>query len=238
MAKTRSLYDAPFARDLVSFDCAVQFNWQQHFVDLLGKVPPTAAPTVERLQAIQHRVRVDRNGAVVSAPPKAPDLSVVAHGTELEEALKAMITGGLNAWIPFSTNVILPVSPTKFKFEKIDTGYRLTLNGPGIASTLLLSTDMRLTSGVSELPEPLRLTTEFSPGPNGFLLSSVATGNTTETAVTRDATFAFAYQQVQGFQLPASVTIKPATPEVWHYTLNDCKATTGITIEIGLPKTH
>jgi hypothetical protein len=52
LTKTRSLYDAPFTRGLISFDCAVNFDWKQHFVDLLGTVPPAAIPTVERLQTI------------------------------------------------------------------------------------------------------------------------------------------------------------------------------------------
>jgi|GEM_PF-1573040 len=236
LAKTRDLYDAPFTRDLISFDCAVQFDWKQHFVDLLGSVPPAATPTVERLQTIQHRVFVDRSGAVVSAIPNAPDLSGVAHGAELEGAFNAMIAGGLNAWMPFSTNVILPVSPTKFNFEKIQSGYRLILNGSGVAATLLLGLDMRLTSGVSQLPQPMRFTTEFSQGSDGFLLSSVKTGDTTDAAATKDATFTYTYQPVRGFQLPATVTIKPAVPETWHYSLTDCKAMTGVTIKVALPK--
>jgi hypothetical protein len=236
LAKTRALYDAPFTRDLVSFDCAVQFDWKQHFVDLLGTVPPVVVPTIDRLQAVQHRVFVDRSGAVVSAIPKAPDLSGTIHGLELEQALNAIAASGLNAWMPSSTNVILPVGPTKFNFEQIDTGYRLTLYGSGVAATLLLASDMRLTSGVSQLPQTIRFTTEFSTGPNGFLLSSVKTGDTTDGAASKDATFTFTYQPVQGFQLPAMVTITPAVPETWHYALTDCKARTGVTIKVGLPK--
>src|SRR5690349_5473544 len=40
LTKTRGLYDAPFAGNLVSFDCAVQFDWEKHISDLLGTVPP------------------------------------------------------------------------------------------------------------------------------------------------------------------------------------------------------
>jgi hypothetical protein len=46
LAKTRALYDAPFTRTLVSFDCAVQFDWKNHFVETLGQVPPAAIPTL------------------------------------------------------------------------------------------------------------------------------------------------------------------------------------------------
>lgn len=100
LAKTRALYDAPFSRGLISFDCAVQFDWKKHFIDLFGTVPPAAVPTVERLAAVQHRVFIDRSGATVSAIPKAPDLTGVVHGTELEQGLQTMVSGGLNGGCP------------------------------------------------------------------------------------------------------------------------------------------
>ena len=153
---------------------------KKHFVDLFGTVPPAAAPTIERLQTIQHRVFVDRSGATVSEIPKA-SLPGIAHGAELERGLQAMVSGGLNGWLPFSTNVILPTGRTKFNFEKIDTGYKLIMDGPGVAATLLLGNDLRLTSAVSQLPQPMRFSTEFTDGPNGFLLDSIKTGSTTDT---------------------------------------------------------
>lgn len=38
LTKTRALYDAPFTPALVSFDCAVQFEWKKHFVETLGSL--------------------------------------------------------------------------------------------------------------------------------------------------------------------------------------------------------
>jgi hypothetical protein len=235
LAKTRALYDAPFTRNLVSFDCAVQFDWKKHLVDTLGAVPPTAEPTVDRLQGVKHRVFVDRSGATVSAIPKAPDLTGVEHATELEQAFSAMVSQGLDAWIPFSTNVILPVGSTKFGFKKLDPGYRLTMNGPGVAATLLLDADLRLTSGVTQLPQDLRFTTEFARGPDGYLLQSVRTGSTAGTDTAGEATFAYTYQTVQGFQLPSDVTITPPTNEVWRVTLTDCKAMSGVALQVAPP---
>ena len=108
LTKTRALYDAPFLRGLVSFDCAVKFDWKQHFLEVLPSIPPNAIPTIDRLQAVQHRVFVNPSGATVSSVPKAPDLSGVPKATELEQVYDAMIPGGLNAWMPFGRNVILP----------------------------------------------------------------------------------------------------------------------------------
>ncbi len=188
---------------LVSFDCAVKFDWKTHFLEILSTIPPAAVPTIERLQTIQHRVFVDHSGATVSAIPKAPELNGVAKAAELEQVFNGMIPGGLNAWMPFSTNVILPTGSTKYSFEKIDSGYKLVLNGAGVAGTLLLAEDLRITSGASQLPQPMRFATDFVNGPHGFLLKSVRTGDTSDASSNQVADFSYTYQDIQGFQIPS-----------------------------------
>jgi hypothetical protein len=153
----------------------------------------------------------------------------------LEQAFVGVISGGLNAWLPFSTNVILPVGPTKFTFQREDPGYKLVMDGPGVAATLLLSEDMRVTSAVSRLPQPIRFTTEFRNGPDGFLLQSVKTADTTDAAASHEATFSYTYQAVEGFQLPALITVSPATGEVWHYAIRDCKVMRGVILKVSPP---
>ena len=236
MSKTRALYDEPFMQGLVSFDCAVKFDWKTHFLEVLSTIPPAAVPTIERLQTIQHRVFVDHSGATVSSIPKTPELNGVAKAAELEQVFYGMVPGGLNAWMPFSTNVILPVGSTKYSFEKIDSGYKLVMNGAGVAGTLLLAEDLRITSGVSQLPQPMRFTTNFVNGPRGFLLKSVKTGDTSDASTGGVADFSYNYQDVEGFQIPATVRVKPSTSEAWNYELTDCKVMKGIVIKVGLPK--
>lgn len=237
LAKTRALYDAPFTRTLVSFDCSVQFDWNNHFLDALGQIPPAAIPTSKRLQAIEHRVFVDRSGAVVSEIPKATDLTGVPHGADLEHGLQAIVSSGLNAWVPFGTNVILPVAPTRFSFQREDADYKLVMNGANVEATLILFPDLRITSVVSQLPQPLRFSTEFINGPDGYLLESVKTTSEIGSNGKWESTFGYAYQTVQGFQLPSVVTVtQEATPEIWRYSLNDCKVVTGIRVEVGPPK--
>jgi hypothetical protein len=181
-------------------------------------------------------VFVDRSGAVVSAIPKAPDFAGIEHAAELEQTFNSMVASGLNAWLPFSTNVILPVTPTKFSFQKSDTGYKLTMIGQGVAATLLLNDDLRLTSGVAELPQPFRFTTEFVNGANGFLLESLKTGAATDAASRGDASFAYTYQPVQGVLLPSQLTATQlSTAEAWRYDLTDCKVVKGIVIKVGPP---
>jgi len=198
LAKTRALYDAPFTRNLVSFDCAVQFDWKKHLVDTLGVIPANALATTEHLQSIQHRVFVDRSSATVSAIPKAPDFAGDQPAAQLEQAFSAIVSQGLDAWLPFSTNVILPIGSTKFDFKKLDTGYKLTMNGSGVDATLLLDAELRLTSGVVQLPQDLRFTTEFTNGPDGYLLQSVRTGSTAGPGTGGEVAFAYRYQTIPG----------------------------------------
>ena len=235
LAKARNLYDAPFTRSLVSFDCAIQFDWKNHFQQAIGSVPPAAVPMIDKLQTIPHRVFVDRSGATVSAIPKAPDLSAIPHSAALEQALGSIVQGGINAWIPFATNVILPIKPTKFSFERSDTGYTVAMNGNGVDVTLLLGSDLRLTGGDSRVPQRMRFTTRFTDGPEGYLLDS-------ETIMPMDgeggkSQFDYKFQTLQGFQLPFEVTVTPANSEVWDFSLTDCKVMTGITIKVEAPAT-
>jgi hypothetical protein len=111
MAEARAAYDAPFTRNLAAFDCAVQFDWKQHFSEMFGTLPPAAVSMTENLQTISHRVNVDHTQAVVSSTPKQPYFSGDQHGTQLgqlEQVLVTMVSSGLNSWLPMSTNGILP----------------------------------------------------------------------------------------------------------------------------------
>ena len=232
LTKTRGLYDAPFAGNLVSFDCAVQFDWEKHISDLLGTVPPGGMTLAEHLQPISHRVFVDRSGAFVSAQPKEPDLSEVAHGAEIEHAFSTMLSGGLNGWLPFARNIILPVEPITYRFKKVSAGYDVMLKGPNMDATLTLQSDMRLTKGLTVLPEVINFTTTFIPGPNGYLLQSI----TTNPGTINEAIFSYTYQNVSDVQIPSQVTVTPASREVWRYSLTDCKVMRGVTVHVGPPK--
>lgn len=224
MLKARAAYDAPFARNLTAFDCNVQFDWKEYFAEILGTIPPPVATMAERLQAVTHRVSVDHSHALASSIPKQPDLQASQQDTQLDNALIAMISAGLNAWLPSSTNVMLPVGKTQYEFEKLQSGFKLTMKGDNIAGTLLLGPDLRVTSGVMQRPQPMRFSTDFESGPQGFVLASIQTGRTTDATVGGEASFAYTYQSVDGLQLPETVTmITPATTGKWRYRLTDCK---------------
>jgi hypothetical protein len=236
LTRAHGLYDTPFTGPLVSFDCSVQFDWKKHILETLGAVPPTATSTIEHLQAIQHRVFVDRSGAFVSEVPKATDLSGTPHGADLETSYQAIVSSGINAWLPFAMDEILPLMPSKSSFQKVDTGFKVVMNGPNVSATLMLLSDMRISSVISELPQPLHFKTSFVSGPNGFLIQSVKTGPGTNDLDKWDANFTYTFQGIQGVQLPGGVTVtQSATGETWAYSLDDCKAVTGVKLEVRAP---
>jgi hypothetical protein len=238
LAKTRVLYDAPFARGLISFDCAVQFDWKQHFVDAQHfinpsrSVAPQAVSAAERLQTVTHRVFMDRSGAVVSAVPVSPDFAGIAHADDLERVFRVMVKGGLDTWMPFATNVILPMGSTKYEFEKMEAGYKVAMNGDDLSATLVLNPGLGIVSGSALRPQAYQFKTGFTSGPDGYLLESISTGSSPDGW----ATFDYSYQTVQGIQLPLEITVKPATSEAWRYSLSGCKAMKGIVVNVGPPK--
>jgi hypothetical protein len=232
--KTRALYDAPFTRNLVSFDCAVEFDWRKHITEVVGTVPPALTPALERFQAIEHRVFVDRSGATVSAIPKPPDLSDLGQVAQLEKTFTSIVKAGIDTWIPFSTNVILPVPPTKFGFQETHPGYKLVMTGTGVEATLYLTDDLHLAGGESQAPQPLLFTTEFVNGPSGYLLKSTTTGP--PNSPKNEAHFTYTYQAVDGFQIPSLLTVAGATPEIWRYSLTGCKVMQGVTVKVSPEK--
>ena len=237
LAKIRASYDAPFQRNLGPFDCAVQFDWNHHLTTTFGSVPPAIVPVIERLQKIQRRVLVDRREAVVSQNPKVSDLSSFPAAATLEFGLESMVAAGLNSWLPYATNVILPVSPTSYHFETAGSDTKLTMNGPGVSATLSLLPDGRLTGGLSDKPQPLHFATEFTSGPQGFLLSSMKVGSGNSGAF--ESSFAYHYETVDGFQLPTHFTVRsliaPASAELWEIELQDCKVNRSMTIQVNPP---
>jgi hypothetical protein len=129
------------------------------------------------------------------------------------------------------------MKPTKFNFQRADTGFKLTMHGPNVSATLNLLQDMRITGVISELPLAQHFATEFTPGPDGYLLRLAKTGSGTSDPTSWDASFAYRYQTLGGFQLPAEVVVTQlAAGEKWGFSLNDCKVATGMTLNVEAPK--
>src|ERR1039458_9325216 len=68
LKQSRAKYDAPFERNLQSFSCAVEFNWKQHFTEVVRLGDEGTDDEITKfIQPIRNRVTVTRQNAAVSA---------------------------------------------------------------------------------------------------------------------------------------------------------------------------
>lgn len=233
LAKTRALYDTPFLRGLINFDCAVRFDFEEHLRESFGSVPQKASALVQALSGISYRVLVDRTGAVASIQGKAPDLSAVPQGALLEQADRQIIQAGIGQWVAFAYGEILPVGPTKAHFSKTADGYTITMNGPGVGGTLRVDPELRLVGGTMDEPQHIDFASKFVTGSNGLLLDE----NTVEVDQSGPTDFHFTYHQIDSYQLPETITVKSAQGLRWQFALDDCKTQHGIVVKV-LPPQH
>jgi hypothetical protein len=87
-----------------------------------------------------------------------------------------MIAAAFSGWNPFLSDRILPMEATRYHFERVGAGYRLTLDGGTFFSILDLSADLRITHGESHLNGTVTdFTPQFDPSSHGWLLTALAT---------------------------------------------------------------
>jgi hypothetical protein len=232
LAKTKALYDTPFRSSLINFSCAVDFDFVKHLKSNFGENVRADSPVAQLLKPIKYRIFVDRSGATVSVESKLPDFGQLPIAAQLEKSNRSLIQFSLDNWVPYAYGEILPISPTKYQFEKTVNGYDLAMDGQGIKGKLVLDQDLHVVSGIMDTSQHIEITTKFVNAPNGLVLAESST-DTDHTGVAR---FTYTYQVVDWFQLPAlvSVTSEPNKMTL-NYTLTDCKAQHGIVVHVAPP---
>jgi hypothetical protein len=232
LAKTKALYDTPFRSGLVSFSCAIDFDFAKHLKSNFGDAARTDSAIAQLLEPIRYRVFVDHSGATISAQPKLPDFSQLPIAAQLEESNRSLIQTGLSNWVPYAYGEVLPIAPTNYQFDKTATGYNLSMDGQGITGKLILDRDLRLREGVIDASQHIEITTKFVVAPNGLVLAASST-NTDHAGVAR---FTYTYQVVDGFQLPQHVELASEQNKMtMNYTLTDCKTQHGIVVHVAPP---
>jgi hypothetical protein len=229
--KARALYDTPFRRGLINFDCSVIFDFKQHVLDNFGAVPSGAASLVEKLQPLQYRVFVDITGAVVSSQQKLPDLSGIPNATTVEDSNRNLMQIALTNWVPHAAGEVLPLGPTKYHFTKTLEGYELAMTGPGLDSILSLNSGLKITSMSVQKPMEIDATVDFSTGPDGLLLSAAST-TANHTGIVR---YEYTYQLVDGFQIPSSVMLLSPQNQILKFSITACKTQHGVVVNVKPP---
>jgi hypothetical protein len=224
LKQARAKYDAPFERNLQSFNCTVEFNWKQHFTEVVRLGDEGTDEEIAKLiQPIRNRVTVTRQNAVVSAGMTEGEVNKLPHGGMAEGLLEHAVQYSTNNWLVASNNAMLPPEGTPVHVEPSTSGYKLELKIQTFDVEMLLARDMSLQSEAAKGSASDRRETDFIPGPHGFLLTSSRLGEDGDSRPGNRVILTYTYQSVGGFQLPEQVVInRESHHEVWHYKLTDC----------------
>ena len=222
--QAREKYDAPFARKLQSFDCAVDFSWKQHFTETTRVGDEGTDEELERFfQPIRNRVTVTRQNVTVSSGLSEDAIDKLPYHGMAEGLLEHAVQKSLYNWLPASTNVILPSPGTPISFEKSPSGFKLAFKIQTSDVEMVLAPDMRLQSAAAKASPSDYFETSFAPGPQGFLLTSWTMGEDGNSERGHRLIFTYTYQTVDGVELPEHVAvIRESHHEVWRYTLSGC----------------
>jgi hypothetical protein len=224
LKQARAKYDTPFERNLQSFSCAVEFNWKQHFTEVVRLGDEGTDDEITKfIQPIRNRVTVTRQNAAVSAGMNEDEIRKLPHGGMAEGLLEHAVQFSLNNWLAAANNALLPPVGTPVSVEPSTGGYKLKLKIQTFDVEMLLAHDMSLQSEAVKGSTADRRETDFHSGPQGFLLTSIRQGEDGDFRPGNRMILTYTYQSVGGFQLPEQVAIdRESHHEVWHYKLTDC----------------
>jgi hypothetical protein len=224
LKQARAKYDAPFERNLQSFSCAVEFNWKQHFTEVVRLGDEGTDDEIAKfIQPIRNSVTVSGQNAAVSAGMTEDEIHKLPHGGMAEGLLEHAVQFSLNNWLAAGNNAMFPPVGTPVHVEPSTDGYKLKLNIQSFDVEMSLAHDMSLQSEAVKGSTADRRETDFHSGPQGFLLTSLKQGEDGDFRPGNRIILTYTYQSVGGFQLPEQVTInRESHHEVWHYKLTDC----------------
>lgn len=228
LKQAHSKYDAPFQRNLQSFDCAVDFNWKQHFQEAARVGDEGTDEEIQKLiQPIHTRVTVTRTNASPTAGMTDDEVAKLPRGGMAELLLEHAVKFSLNNWLVAANNAIIPPDDTAVRVESVASGYNVAFKIQTFDVEMAFTPDMRLASEGAKGSAADRRLTEFRPGPDGFLLTTFTMGEDGNLEPGNRIVLTYSYQTVDGFQLPKQVSIlRESHHEGWHYELSDCKAKT------------
>lgn len=222
--QAREKYDAPFNRNLQSFDCAVEFSWKQHFTETPRVGDEGTDEELEKLiQPIRNRVAVTRQNVTVSSGLTEDAEHKLPHGGMAEGLLEHAVQKSLYTWLDAGTNSILPGPGTPVSFEQSPSGYKLSFRAQTSDVEMILAPDMRLQRASLKANQSEHFEISFAPGPQGFLLTSWTMGEDGNFEPGNRLIYSYTYQTVDGVELPENVSVvRESHHEVWRYKLSGC----------------
>lgn len=228
LKQARAKYDAPFDRNLQSFDCAIEFNWMQHFKEAPRVGDEGTDEEVKKyFEPIRNRVTVTRNNVTVSSGLPDDAINKMPYRGMFEGLLEHAVEFSLRDWLGAANNAMLPQEGTPVRFEPSASGYNLEFKIQTFDVEMMFARDMSLQSEGAKGSDSDRRETDFHPGPQGFLMTSYRLGEDGDFRPGNRIILSYTYQNVGGFQLPDQVAInRESHHENWHYKLTDCTVKT------------
>ena len=224
LSEVRAKYDAPFSRNLQSFDCKIGFDWKQHWKETYRVGDEGTDDEIQKyIQPIVNHVTVTRDDAIISSGMTDEQENQLPHGGMAEGLLKHAVRFSLRTWLVASNNALLPSPDTPVHFEPSKSGYNLELKIKNFDVVMALTHDMSLQSMAVKGSNSDRQLFTFQPGPQGFVVGTWTMGEDGNLKAGNRLIFNYTYQTVGGFQIPAQgVVIRESHHEAWNYTLTDC----------------
>lgn len=222
--QARAKYDAPFDRNLQSFDCAVDFSWKEHFTETTRVGDEGTDEELEKIfQPIRNRVAVKRDNVTVSSGLTDEAIGKLPHGGMAELLLEHAVRKSLYSWMPAATNGMLPNPGMPVSVEQSLSGYKVSFKMQASNVEMVLAPDMRLQSATLKAPRSDHFETSFASGQHGFLLTSLTTAEDGNFEPGNRIIYTYTYQTVDGVELPENVAVvRESHHEVWRYRLSGC----------------
>jgi hypothetical protein len=246
LEQTRKAYYQPIERGVQGFACTVAFDWSDVLERASGRRIPSKEPTLVALKNATVTVTNDLiKGPVLKVDYPGGAANVSAPVLSREKILHNLVVASLSGWNPFLSDRIFPMEGTKYRFEAVPTGYRLTLEGGTFFSMLDLDPKLMVTHGESHLNGVTTdFTPTFDPSTHGWLITSLET-MTMQSAVSSvaegkassssspssgaasapepdEAKFTFSYQFVDDMLVPKKVVVQYGQGIETPYELRDC----------------
>jgi hypothetical protein len=197
------------SQGLLEFGCQVAPDWDA--LAAATKPDATGEQALPLARKIRFNVSVGPDGAAlvshqseIASPNEqvAPRLRLMSTGTE------QLLTAFFRIWAMFMHGFPVPDKSTDYKIEDLNGQYRIAeKNGP-YDVVLLMNPQMIVTELRVISPELEHLFhPQFSRRSNGYLLTSADSSLRMKSFAVESA-FTVDYQEVEGFELPKTVTVK------------------------------
>jgi len=238
LIQTRNAYYQPAERGVSGFTCGVSFDWNEVLERASGRKIPPKEPTLVALKSATTMVTNDLvKGPTVKADYPGGPPAIGSAVAQRQKILNNLVIASLAGWDPFLSDRIFPMEGTKYHFEAVPSGYRLTLEGGTFFSILDLDPKLQVTHGESHLNGTTTVfTPTFDPSSHGWLITSLKTETTQSvsgaaevkaesTSASPDsdkASFTFSYQFVGDMLVPKRVGVQYGEGLETPYELNDC----------------